>query len=95
MPMVISKFIYGTRVFATLYASQQEKKFTKYFIINLLALLLWFAIMTPIGWYAGRGFTKLLDVVKGIEKLLAIIVALILIYFVIHFISKKFMKKSK
>ena len=95
LPMVISKFIYGTRVFATLYASQQEKKFTKYFIINVLALLLWFGIMTPIGWYAGRGFTKLLVVVKGVEKALGIIVILIVIYLVIHFISKKFMKKNK
>jgi len=94
LPMVISKFIYGTRVFATLYASKHEKNFFKYFITNICALLLWFAIMTPVGWFAGRGFTKLLTIVKGVEKVLAVIVALVLIYFVINYISKKFMNKS-
>ncbi|MBI3334701.1 hypothetical protein HYZ97_04390 [Candidatus Pacearchaeota archaeon] len=93
VPMIISKFIYGTRVFATLYASQRERKFSKFFLINSGAVLLWFAVMAPVGWFAGKGFTKLLAVVNTIEKVLVILLALIVIYFVIHFIYKKFMNK--
>ncbi|MEK6889259.1 MAG: hypothetical protein AABW80_04095 [Nanoarchaeota archaeon] len=95
LPMALSKFIFGTRVFATLYASQKEKNFMRYFMINLGLVLLWFVVMAPVGWYAGRGFTIILTIVQGIEKIFVIFVALVLIYFIINFIIKAFMKKDK
>lgn len=87
LPLMISKFVYGTRLALIVFISHRELNFFKYTVKNALAVAIWSAIMLPIAWLAGRGFARLLHLVKGVEKLLGFIVLTAL---VIYFVRKLF-----
>ena len=92
-PLLLSKFIYGTRIPLIFYAAHREKSFGRFIFYNMFAVLGWFLIMAPLGWLAGQGFSKLLHIAKGIEKILAIVLILtIIVYAVRKFISRKIEK---
>lgn len=72
LPLALSKFIYGTRIALIFYVSNKYHKFSKFFFVNTIALLVWFIVMMPLAWLAGRGFSELIHYARGLEKLLAI-----------------------
>lgn len=96
LPLFIAKFIYGVRDAMVLYVSHNEKKFKKYLWLILRIDILWLAIILTVGWLAGRGFTELLFVLKGIEKgLLILVLSLILIYLLNRFIMATLLRQIK
>ncbi len=96
LPLFLSKFIYGIRIAMIIYASHKERKFSRYLLLNSLAVLIWFCIMMPLGWLAGKGFVELLHVARGIEKLFAILLAALLVIYLIHkFVLSVLIKKVK
>ncbi len=94
-PLLLSKFIYGTRVPLIFYAAHREKNFGKFILYNILTVLCWFLIMAPIGWLAGQGFSKLLRVVRGIEKVLAVILILAIIVYAVRKLVNRGIKTEK
>ena len=82
-PLVLSKFVYGTRTALVVYAIRSERSTVRFFAFNALAAAIWVAVMMPLGWLAGRGAGVLVFVVRDIEKILGIVVlAVLVIYFV-------------
>ena len=95
-PLALSKFIYGTRVGIIFYAVHKEKKFRDFMLYNTLAVLIWFVVMVPMGWLAGRGFSGLLEIVNGVEKILAAtILVVVIIYIARRLLSKKIKKSTR
>ncbi len=95
LPLLISKFVYGARIALIIYGSAREKKAGTFLFYNALAVALWFAIMMPIGWFAGRGFIHLLQVARGLEKVLAVTLFFFLLVFLIHSMFKRLASKKK
>lgn len=98
-PLVISKFFYGVRDVTVLYLSHGEKNLKRYFLNVTLAGFIWIMTITGVGWLAGRGFSGLLHLLEGFEKIaLILFIALIIIFIggrlaisvVIRFIKKRF-----
>ena len=83
-PLLLSKFIYGTRIPIIFYTAHKEKRFGRFLLYNMLAVLCWFLIMAPVGWLAGQGFSKLLHIARGIEKLLAVVLILAIIVYIVR-----------
>lgn len=81
IPLTLSKFIYGTRIPLALYAASHEKKFVRYTFFNGLAVLIWCIIMVPIGLLAGKGFLSFLQIVRGAEKIIGLIILLIILLY--------------
>jgi len=94
IPLLISKFIYGIRVAVLVYVSRKEKSFSKFFIKNASVTLVWFAVMMPLGLLAARGFSKILRIVKGTEKLIALIFLSILILVFINSLIRRLIVKN-
>ena len=90
IPLMISKFIYGTRVALAWYAAHHEPRFWRYFARNALAVIVWLAVMLPIGWLAGRGFSELAHVVRGIEKVIGVLVLFVILMYLINYVLKRF-----
>ena len=78
--LIISKFIYGTRMISIMAISIKGIKFGKFFAYDLIALIIWGVILLPLGWLAGRGITLFLHVAKNLEKLFLITLLIIIIY---------------
>lgn len=96
LPLFIAKFIYGVRDAMVLYVSHNEKKFKRYLWLILRIDILWLAIILMVGWLAGKGFTELLYVLKGIEKgLLILVLTIILIYIINKFIVTTLLRQIK
>lgn len=94
-PLLLSKLVYGTRIPLVFYVAHREKSFGRFTFYNTLAVLSWFLIMAPFGWLAGQGFSKLLRIARGIEKILAVILILTLIVYVVRkLVSRKVEKTS-
>ena len=94
LPLLLSKVVYGTRIPLLVYASTREKSPARFLFLNGLAVACWCAILLPLGWLAGQGFSKLFSIVKGIEMLLGIIVLFALFIYMInrairHYILKE------
>ncbi|HLC32123.1 MAG TPA: hypothetical protein VJK51_05640 [Candidatus Nanoarchaeia archaeon] len=84
VPLLISKFFYGIRVGFILYLSHREQSFWRYIRYNTSATFLWFSLMLPLAWLAGRGLTAAFRVVHGIEKILSVLVVGIIVLFIVH-----------
>lgn len=93
-PLIISKFVYGTRVALILFVSHSEKSHSNFILNNALASGFWCIIMLPLGWLAGKGFLKLLHIVKGIEKILAVLLAFAIVVYFIQLIIRKAINKK-
>lgn len=97
LPVLIAKFIYGVRDAVILYISHNNKNFKKYILITSSTELIWLLTVTSIGWLAGRGFTQILYLFKGVEKLTLFIILLLVVYYLIIkvfvFITMKKIKK--
>lgn len=94
LSLFLSKFVYGTKIILIVYHSAKEMSFKKFTFYNTLAVLLWAVIMLPIGFFAGKGFVRILNLVHGIEKLFAIILIVIIIFYIVQKIVTKAIIKS-
>ena len=94
IPLMLSKFIYGVRILALFYASQRESKYSRFALFNFLSLVIWFSIMIPIGWFAGRGFTLLLSVIRGTEKVIATIILALILFYIVKKVLFRVVKKA-
>ncbi len=89
IPLCISKFIYGTRLALVLHIGHKEHRFWRFFFVNTFFVFLWFLIMMPIGWLAGRGFVHLLGVVRDVEKIIGILILFIILAVLFNVLFKK------
>lgn len=101
VPLFFAKFIYGVRDSVVLYIGHKEKNFKKYFLRCLLASILSIAIIISLGWLAGRGFTEIIHVFKGIEKGVGLLLISLFVAYVLYRligkavlgITRKYLKK--
>ncbi len=95
IPLVISKFIYGTRIALIFYSAHKEKSFWRYFFANTFFVFIWFIIMMPLGWLAGRGFTQILGAVHTVEKVVGFMVLFILLAIIFNSLFKNTLLKYR
>jgi membrane protein DedA with SNARE-associated domain len=91
--LIIAKFIYGVRDATVLYYAHHEKKLKKYLVNTLSAEFLWLSTILSVGWLAGRGFSEILKVLKGLEKALLFIILILISSLILHQIITKVFKK--
>ena len=93
--LIISKFIYGTRIVTLTYTSSKIS-YKKYLLYDSAAVLIWTSIMVPLAWLAGRGLFISFRFIKGFEKSLAFALLFVIFFFIISkIISNKLLGKNK
>ncbi|MEK6859659.1 MAG: hypothetical protein AABX54_02480 [Nanoarchaeota archaeon] len=92
--LMITKFVWGTRVPSIFYYSVRGMKYKRFLVYDIISLLVWSSIMLSAGWLAGKGFDKLLTLLKGSEKLFAILFLTALIVYVLYWLIKKIIAKE-
>ena len=95
IPLLLSKFIYGTRTPLVIYASNKERRFFPFIFWNALAAGIWCGILFPIAWIAGQGFSRLLFVFRGIEKILGLILIAALLVYLVNVLVKRMILSRK
>lgn len=87
--LVIAKFLLATRLVILLYSNKTDLKFKKFFYYDALAVIIWLAIVVPIGFLLGLGFTYLSEVFKNIYAGVGLVLLFILIAFMVEMWLKK------
>lgn len=93
--MLITKFIYGTRVVTMIYMAREKLKFTRFMIYNVIITFIWMSVVTALGLAIGASVSALISNVKRVE--LGIIL-FFLLFFVVYFINiriKKWLLKKR
>ena len=94
LSLLLTKFIYGPRMLIVAYYALGGMSYKKFLSKDILAVLLWSAIMMPLAWMAGRGILSSFNVVKHIETTLMVAALFVIVFFVLErFVISKMLKK--
>lgn len=78
--LLVTKFLYGTRVVSVLYLSLDGLKMLRFLLLNMLVTLPWLSIIIAVGWLAGRGSTFFGNILKHPALLTIGAVVLVLVF---------------
>ena len=82
--LIITKFLYGTRIIVLLYMSQINLPLKEFMRHNMVATFIWLTVVTAIGFLAGKGLTYLLEIFENITIAFGIILLIVLSFFMIQ-----------
>jgi membrane protein DedA with SNARE-associated domain len=96
LTLVLTKFILSTRVATIIYlGAKGELRYWKYIIYDIIAIEIWAAVMIPLAWLAGRGFTTGLHIVKDFSKFAGIAIIFCLIIYLLNRLIEDYLMKGK
>ncbi|MEK6850517.1 MAG: hypothetical protein AABX85_03000 [Nanoarchaeota archaeon] len=84
LPILIAKFVYGVRDAVILYVAHNNKNFKRYLLVVACADFIWMTTIVSIGWLAGQGFTAFINLFRGFEKWLFILLAGLIILYILN-----------
>jgi membrane protein DedA with SNARE-associated domain len=90
LTLSVVKMLYGTRVITIFYIAKEKIKFMKFMLANLIATLIWLAVIGGIGVLIGLGFTYILNVFKNIQIAITLLIVAVIIF---DLLQKKLNKK--
>ena len=92
--LIITKFLYGTRIIMLLYLNRTHLRLKKFIFYNAVATALWLLVLVPAGYFAGQGFLDLIKIIKNFEIALAILVVLVVAFYIIRkWVDQRFIEK--
>ena len=77
--MIFVKFLYGTRVIATIYLSKKKVKLLKFLEYDLVATIPWVVIFGLLGYGIAIGLTWVMQVFKSVQ----LVITLLVLFFII------------
>jgi len=92
--LIFAKFLVGTRVVLIMYVSKTELGLKKFLNYDAIAVLFWLAVVIPIGFISGLGFSYLAEIFHNLYVAIGFILLVVFIIVIIEvWIEKKFIKK--
>ncbi len=82
--LLITKFLYGTRIIMIFYLSKIQLSFRQFFIYNSIVTAIWSIAVCALGYYAGKGVMGLLDAYHNLAYSLSIVAAVILVIYILR-----------
>ena len=73
--LLFIKFVWGTRMLSIVYMAAKRVSFGRFFVFDTFGIVLWLAIMVPIGWFVGKGMAGLGETLTRVEYALPVLLA--------------------
>jgi len=93
--ILYSRFLYGARTLTLIYLGLKKADFKKVvaslFAIHLVAV----SLVVVVGWYAGKGFIKLLDIFENVKAIITFGILLLIIIILLRRGINKFVIKKR
>jgi len=90
LSLLVIKFLYGTRILTIIYLSFRKIKFWQFVVFDFLGTSFWLAVVMTIGWLAGKGYTRVIEIFHNIGYGLSALIVFFIFYRVVNvWISKK------
>ena len=81
--LLVSKFVYGTRILTVLYLSLEKVSGIRFLFLNLAGTFVWLFGVVIVGWLAGKSIVNLIPVFSDLKYALLLVIALIILLKVI------------
>ena len=95
LTLALTKLILSTRVATTVYlGAKGEISYLRYIIYDFIAVEIWAAIMIPLAWFAGQGFTTGLHIVKDFSQIAGIAIMFCLIIYLANRVVENYLMKE-
>ena len=93
--LLVTKFIYGTRIFTIISFSTRGIPLFKFTYLNSLVIAVWLSCILGIGWLIGHGSSLFLDIYKNpVQTSIGLILLMVIFNILRHFISKYLLSKK-
>jgi membrane protein DedA with SNARE-associated domain len=88
--LLLSKFVYGTRIVTIAYLAHSKKiKYTKFIEHDMISSILWLTLLVPIGWLAGKGFWWISNVLSDLRLAITFVIAVIALFVIFEELIRK------
>ncbi len=95
LSLLITKFLYGTRIITIVYFSRERLAFRKFFAYNIVVVGVWLSLILPIGWLGGKGLGLFAAIFKDIQLgIFLILIAAIIVYITRRWISNLILQRK-
>lgn len=93
--LLLTKFIYGARIFTIIHLSLEETHLYRFIALNSIVIVVWLTVIINIGWWAGRGSTWLTSLVEHpLALVLGVLATLVLFHLGRNLVGKKLTKTT-
>ena len=82
--LLVTKFIYGTRVLTLLYLGVKKVPHKKFIIYDFIVVFTYLIPVVILGWLAGSGFKFIMTVFKSIQIGLLLLVIAVIVFIIIR-----------
>jgi membrane protein DedA with SNARE-associated domain len=82
--LFLTKFVYGLRIVSIMRISRMKQRFVSFLIADALAIAVWSLIMVPIGFFLGKSFFSVVNVLDDANKIVILAVLMIAVIFLIE-----------
>ncbi len=93
--LVLTKFIFSTRIAFMVYLGTKNMKYLRFIIYDFIAVYVWAAVMIPLAWFAGRGFTTGLYLVRDFSRFVGLAIVFLIVVFLINKILQHYLVNGK
>jgi membrane protein DedA with SNARE-associated domain len=90
LALIFTKFVFSTRIPLMMYVGARGMKYRTFVAYDLIALYVWAAVMIPLAWLAGRGFTAGLNLVKNFSAFLGLAVVFCIVVYAANRIVRSY-----
>jgi membrane protein DedA with SNARE-associated domain len=88
--LLLSKFVYGTRIVTIAYLAHSKKiKYLKFIEHDMISSILWLVFLIPIGWLAGKGFWWISNVFSDLRLAITFVIAVVALFVIFEELIKK------
>ena len=94
LALIFTKFLIGTRVVLIFYISRTKMVFENFFYYDLVAILVWLAVLIPIGFLSGLGFTYISGILESIYAGIGFVLLVLIIVVIMQIWLKRVFTKE-
>jgi len=93
--ILYSKFAYGTRTFVLIYLGLKKADLKQVVFSLAVISFLFVLIVSSIGYFAGKGFVKLLDIFEDVKLAITFVIVVIIILFILKKVISNILVKRR
>jgi len=87
--LVFAKFLVGTRIIILIYISNLSFSFGEFIRYNVIATIIWLAVIGPIGFLSGLGFTYVADIFQSLYAGVGFVLLILIVIVILQLWLKK------
>jgi len=93
--LFVAKFLFGFGTMILIYLSRERLSFKRFFFYDLFAVSVSSYVILSVGWFAGKGYSKIIDVFHNAQIALFALVVVAIIFHLVRIEYRNYLIKKK